>query len=69
MPNSIKSARPLDPNHESPDEDEGEQGNKLTAMLETAMKKHREFMMTQFKGLNRRLDKIKTVSFLPSQKS
>ena len=60
MPKSRKAARPLDPNHESPDEDDGEQGNRLAAMLETAMDKQREFMEAQFAGLNGRLDEIKT---------
>lgn len=58
MPKPRKSKRPLDPNHESSDEDE--QGNKLTAMLETALEKQREFMVAQFAGLNGRLDEIKT---------
>ena len=60
MPKPKKSAKPLYPNHESSDEDEGEQGNELTAMLETAMEKQREFMAAQFAGLNGRLDEIKT---------
>lgn len=60
MPKPRKSTRPLDPNHESSDEDEGEEGNKLTAMLETAMEKQQEFMVAQFAGLNGRLDEIKT---------
>nr|XP_043871041.1 uncharacterized protein LOC122760028 [Solea senegalensis] len=49
MPKPRKFARPLDPNHELSDEDEGERGNKLTAMLEKAMEKQ-----------NGRLDEIKT---------
>lgn len=60
MPKPRKSARPLDPDHESSDEDDGEHGNKLAAMLETTMDKLREFMEVQFAGLNGRLDKIKT---------
>ena len=60
MPKPRKSTRPLDPNHESSDEDEGEEGNKLTAMLETAMEKQQKFMVAQFAGLNGRLDEIKT---------
>ena len=60
MPKPKKSARPLDPNHESSDEDDGEHGNKLAAMLETTMDKQRKFMEAQFAGLNGRLDEIKT---------